>query len=224
MRGPRRLRESRWSEPPSLADHPAGESCSLATLVESPVMNQAEPARYVSRGGEKLAAALAAFRIDPTGFVCADLGCNAGGFTDCLLRHGAAKVFAVDTGYGALAWTLRKDARVVVMERTNALHVTLPEAVTLVTVDVAWTRQHMILPAAQRLLSPGGRIVTLIKPHYEAEKSELRGGVLPPEHAEAVLERVRKRLADTGIALSESMESPLVGGKGNREFLGLVTR
>jgi 23S rRNA (cytidine1920-2'-O)/16S rRNA (cytidine1409-2'-O)-methyltransferase len=101
---------------------------------------------FVSRAGLKLDHALTAFAVDVTGLVCADLGCNAGGFTDCLLQRGAAKVYAVDTGYGALDWKLRKDPRVVVMERTNAMHVTLPEPVGFVCIDVAWTRQRRILP------------------------------------------------------------------------------
>lgn len=185
-------------------------------------MSTTEPRRYVSRGGEKLAAALDAFGIAPAGLVCADLGCNVGGFTDCLLQRGAARVYAVDTGYGALAWKLRKDPRVVSMERTNALHLDLPEPVQLVTVDVGWTRQHLILPAAARLLGAGGRIVTLIKPHYEAEPIDLRGGVLLEERIEDVLAAVRARLETCGISLARTIESPLRGGKGNREYLALI--
>src|SRR3954447_21258590 len=101
---------------------------------------------FVSRAGEKLEAALVTFPVEVSGRVCADLGANVGGFTDCLLRHGAAKVYAVDTAYGVIAWTLRKDPRVVVKDRTNALHVHLPEPVSLVSVDVGWTRQEKILP------------------------------------------------------------------------------
>ena len=104
------------------------------------------------RAGQKLEHALVRFAIDVNGLVCADLGCSTGGFTDCLLQRGAAKVFAVDTGYGVLDWKLRKDPRVVVMERTNAMHVQLPEPANLVTIDVAWTRQQHILPAAKAIL------------------------------------------------------------------------
>ncbi len=177
---------------------------------------------FVSRGGEKLAAALDAFGLAPAGMICADLGCNVGGFTDCLLQRGAKRVYAVDTGYGELAWKLRKDPRVVVMERTNALHVELPEAVELVTIDVAWTRQHLILPAAARLLSPDGLIVTLIKPHYEADRAALRGGVLPEECLPDALDAVRGRLAKTGMVIEQMIASPITGRKGNREYLGLV--
>jgi 23S rRNA (cytidine1920-2'-O)/16S rRNA (cytidine1409-2'-O)-methyltransferase len=177
---------------------------------------------YVSRAGHKLVAALDAFGINPSGLVCADLGCNVGGFVDCLLQRGAAKVYAIDTGYGTLAWKLRTDSRVVVMERTNAMHVALPEPVDLVTVDVAWTPQHRILPNAFKLLKPGGRVVTLIKPHYEAERGQLHGGVLPRETLPAVLAAVAERLAAMGIRLGATIESPIVGQKGNIEYLAAI--
>lgn len=178
---------------------------------------------YASRAGLKLAAALDRFEIDPAGLICADLGCNVGGFVDCLLQRGAAKVYAVDTGYGQLAWKLRRDPRVVVMERTNALHVSLPEPVGLVTVDVGWTRQHLILPQAQTLLAAGGRIVTLIKPHYEAQPRQLRRGVLPDEAFDPVVEQLVERLAELGIPIAGLMTSPLRGQAGNREALALVS-
>src|SRR6478736_10084862 len=114
---------------------------------------------FASRAGLKLDHALTVFQIDVSGLTCADLGSNVGGFVDCLLQRGAAKVYSIDTGYGVLDWKLRKDPRVVVMERTNAMHVTLPEPVSLVTIDVAWTRQRHILPAAVRLLKRDGRVV-----------------------------------------------------------------
>src|SRR6476660_1813424 len=110
---------------------------------------------FVSRAGQKLDHALTTFNLDVTHLTCADLGSNVGGFVDCLLQRGAAKVYAVEKGYGVLEYRLRKDPRVVVMERTNAMHVELPERVSLVTIDVAWTRQRNILPAAKRLLLPG---------------------------------------------------------------------
>lgn len=186
-------------------------------------MPESPPDNYVSRAGQKLAAALDAFRINPSGLVCADLGCNVGGFVDCLIQRGAGRVYAIDTGYGTLAWKLRTDSRVVVMERTNAMHVALPEPVDLVTVDVAWTPQHRILPNAFKLLKPGGRVVTLIKPHYEAQRSQLHGGVLPRETLPAVLAAVAQRLAGVGIKLGTPIESPIVGQKGNIEFLALTS-
>jgi len=186
---------------------------------------------YVGRGGDKLRHALDAFKIDAAGLSCADLGCNVGGFTDCLLQAGAARVFAVDTGYGALAWKLRQDARVRVMERTNALHADPPELVELVTIDLGWTPQRLAVPAALRWLGPEGRIITLIKPHYEVGKDELgllEGGVL----SEADAERIAQRTADSFLALNVRMEamtrSPLIGGagkknkRGNAEWLALL--
>jgi 23S rRNA (cytidine1920-2'-O)/16S rRNA (cytidine1409-2'-O)-methyltransferase len=174
---------------------------------------------FVSRAGQKLDHALTTFEINVTGRACADLGSNVGGFVDCLLQRGAAKVYAVDTGYGALDWKLRKDARVVVMERTNAMHVALPEVVSLVTVDVAWTKQRLILPAARRLLTDDGDVVTLIKPHYEAEPAMLRKGVLPEENLDAVVEKVKYDIAQTGFELRRTVRSPIKGTGGNVELL-----
>src|SRR5688572_3990453 len=145
---------------------------------------------FVSRAGQKLDHALTAFGLDVRDRTCADLGCNIGGFVDCLLQRGAAKVYAIDTGYGALDWKLRKDPRVVVMERTNAMHAQLPERVALVTIDVAWTRQRHILPAARRMVLDDGAVVTLIKPHYEAEPSLLHKGVLPADKVDQLVRQV----------------------------------
>ena len=185
-------------------------------------MAEPDHARYVSRAGVKLAFGLSRFNIDPAGLICADLGSNVGGFVDCLLRRGARKVYAVDTGYGLLDWSLRNEPRVVVMERTNALRVVLEESVQLVTVDVGWTPQHLILPRALDLLGPGAVIVSLIKPHYEADSTQLRGGVLPDECAERALTATIDRLTILGIRIDATVESPIRGGGGNREWLALV--
>ena len=175
---------------------------------------------YVSRGGEKLAHALDRFDVDPAGRVCADLGCSTGGFTDVLLQRGAARVYAVDTGYGVLDWKLRSDERVTVFERTNALHVELPEPCSLVVIDAGWTRQARILPRALELLAPGGEIVTLVKPHYEAPREWLEGGRLPEARHEEVLARVMDDVATLPVDASEPVASPILGGKGgNREYL-----
>ncbi len=177
---------------------------------------------FVSRAGLKLEHALVQFALDVAGSVCADLGCNVGGFVDCLLQRGACRVYAVDTGYGALEYKLRKDPRVVAMERTNAMHVTLPEPVDWVTIDVAWTRQKHILPAGLRLLKPTGRIISLIKPHYEADRARLQKGILPPEALPEVLERVRGDIAAAGGVIHSLIESPILGTKGNAEYLALI--
>lgn len=183
-------------------------------------MTGSQAGRFVSRGGDKLAFALDHFRVNCKGQTCADLGSNVGGFVDCLLQRGARRVYAVDTGYGALAWTLRNDERVVVMERTNALHVELPEPVAMVTIDVAWTRQHLILPRAVRLLAGDGTILTLIKPHYESPVERLRGGVLPDDRIDETLAEITGRLKSVGLQLDGVVESPLRGQAGNRELWG----
>jgi 23S rRNA (cytidine1920-2'-O)/16S rRNA (cytidine1409-2'-O)-methyltransferase len=181
-----------------------------------------EPRKYVSRSAEKLLAALDDFEVDVGGYVCADLGCNVGGFTQVLLARDAERVYAVDTGYGALDYTLRKDPRVVAMERTNALHVILPAACDLVTIDVAWTRQKHILPAAARLLKANGRIITLVKPHYEAPPQWLRQGVLLTERRDVVLETIRADVQSLGLRILGTIDSPLTGQSGNLEQLWLV--
>ncbi|MDP9371565.1 MAG: TlyA family RNA methyltransferase, partial [Chloroflexota bacterium] len=136
--------------------------------------------RYVSRGGEKLEAALDRFAIDPAGLVCADLGASTGGFTDCLLQRGAARVYAVDVGYGQLHWKLRQDPRVVAIERQNARHLEgLPEPVALVVADLSFISLALILPVMKRLLLPGGGAVPLVKPQFEAGRDAVgKGGVV----------------------------------------------
>lgn len=179
---------------------------------------------FASRAGLKLSHALSAFGIAVRDAICADLGSSTGGFVDCLLRRGAARVYAVDRGYGVLAYRLRRDPRVVVLERTDALHVRLPEPVGLVTVDTGWTRQARILPAALGLLADDGRIITLVKPHYEAAQEDLHGGVLPDELTQRVLEPIRARLVELGLRIVDETESPIRGGGGNREFLWHLRR
>lgn len=174
---------------------------------------------FVSRAGQKLHYALQALNVNPDGMVCADLGSSTGGFVDCLLQAGAEKVFAIDTGYGGLDYKLRKDPRVIVMERTNAMHATLPEAVDLITIDVAWTKQRFVLPNALRLLKAGGQIVSLVKPHYEADPKLLRKGILPSEYLPAVLEQVQNEIAALNIDLLALVRSPIEGAGGNVEIL-----
>ncbi|MHC4294875.1 MAG: SAM-dependent methyltransferase [Planctomycetota bacterium] len=183
-----------------------------------------EDREFVSRGGVKLQAALDAFELDVRGLTCADFGCNVGGFTDCLLQNGAGKVYAVDTGYGELAWKLRNDPRVVVMERTNALHCELPEAVDLVTIDVGWTPQERIVPAAMGCLAPGGLIVSLLKPHYELSKLAHRKPHAPLSAQKTceVCRNVCQRLMQQGCCIRAVMRSVLAGKGGNVEFFLLL--
>jgi 23S rRNA (cytidine1920-2'-O)/16S rRNA (cytidine1409-2'-O)-methyltransferase len=178
--------------------------------------------KFVSRAGQKLDHALREFGVNPAGLLCADLGCSTGGFTGCLLDQGATSVFAVDTGYGVLDWTLRNNPRVVVMERTNAMHVRLPTPVQLITIDVSWTRQKNILLTAGKLLGEGGQIISLVKPHYEAQPAQLRQGVLAEQHLETVLANVEADIAAAGFSVIAKTESPIRGGKGNREWLYLL--
>ena len=189
-------------------------------------MNQPQ-SQYVSRGGDKLAAALDAFDIDPAGLVCADFGSNVGGFTDCLLQRGAARVYAIDTGYGDLAWTLRNDPRVVVMERTNALHCEVAQRVDLVVADMAWTPQRHLIPAAVGWLKPAGCIVSLLKCHYERAKTPgARKGRKPPPLTDAEAEDIRQSVCDelvaAGYDVRQITPSPLRGKGGNIEYLILV--
>ena len=196
---------------------------------------------YVSRGGVKLAAALDVFRLDPAELTCADLGANVGGFTDCLLQRGARHVFAVDTGYGTLDWKLRNDRRVTVLERANALHLD-PTSVEgfapcdLVVIDLGWTKQARAVPAALRWLSdaPRARIITLIKPQYEALPADLRmgrdrKGVLEDDKALAVMARTIESLPALGVRVLAQTTSPIRGGaargkRGNVEYLALLER
>lgn len=178
---------------------------------------------FVSRAGAKLAHGLEHFNLDVTGFICADFGCNAGGFVDCFLQNGAKKVYAVDTGYGVLDWKLRNDERVVVMERTNALRVELPEKVDMISIDVSWTKQEKILPVALSWLKPGGKIISLLKPHYEADEKYLRKGKLAEEFREEVVEEVIAKLKNMGINIAGITSSPILGKKGgNVEYVMMI--
>jgi 23S rRNA (cytidine1920-2'-O)/16S rRNA (cytidine1409-2'-O)-methyltransferase len=179
--------------------------------------------RFVSRAGEKLEHALSIFALDVKDAVCADFGANAGGFTDCLLQRGAVRVYAIDTGYGALDWKLRRDNRVVVMERTNAMHVELDEEVDVVTIDVAWTKQRHIMPAAWRAIKPTGHIICLIKPHYEAPPKLLVKGVLPADQVDPVVKSVLSDISAAGFEVLKTTPSPMLGTKGNVEVLVIAS-
>ena len=183
--------------------------------------------RFVSRGGEKLAHALDAFEIAVTGLVCADFGASTGGFTDCLLQRGAARVYAIDVGYGQLDYRLQQDPRVAVMDRTNARFVeSLPESVTLVVLDVSFISLALVLPAALRVLAPDGRLVALVKPQFEAGKEGVgKGGVVRDVNVHrAVLQSVTVAAAALGLRLDGLTASPLRGPAGNIEFLAAWSR
>lgn len=179
---------------------------------------------FASRAGEKLQFALDKFDVDVRGEVVADFGSSTGGFVDCLLQNGAEKVYSVDTAYGELAWKLRNDPRVIVMERTNAMHVKLPEKVDLLTIDVSWTKQEKVLPNALLNLKENGQIIALIKPHYESPKKYLEKGVLPDEKISEVLESLERIFGSFSLKILNKTESPITGKKGgNKEYLFLAS-
>jgi 23S rRNA (cytidine1920-2'-O)/16S rRNA (cytidine1409-2'-O)-methyltransferase len=199
------------------------------TLVDAstPVERRSRGPEYVSRGGTKLAGALDAFGITPQDLVAVDVGASTGGFTDCLLRRGARRVYAVDVGHGQLHWRLRRDPRVVLMEGRHGARLApedFPEAPDLVTVDCSFISVLKVLPAIARLLRPGGRVVALVKPQFEAgPKAAPKGVVRDPSVHEAVLRRVVDEAPALGLEPLGVVASPLVGPGGNREFFVLFS-
>jgi 23S rRNA (cytidine1920-2'-O)/16S rRNA (cytidine1409-2'-O)-methyltransferase len=195
----------------------------VASTAQVRVKDQAR-SQYVSRGGQKIAAALHEFRLDVRNMVALDVGASTGGFTDCLLQHGARKVFAVDVGYGQLAWALRQDPRVVSIERTNIRALdpaALDEVPTLAVIDASFISLALVIPKVLELIAPQGTIVALIKPQFEVGKGKVgKGGVVrdPALHAE-VVDRLRRRAENWNVEVKGVIESPLLGPKGNKEFL-----
>jgi 23S rRNA (cytidine1920-2'-O)/16S rRNA (cytidine1409-2'-O)-methyltransferase len=192
------------------------------------------PEKFVSRGGLKLEHALEHFALDVKNLIAIDLGASTGGFTDCLLQHGVEKIYAVDVGQGQLAWKLRRDKRVVVMEKTNARHLKIEQMpkdfspADLAVIDCSFISLQKILPAAVALLKPNGKIVALIKPQFEAGKTEVdkgRGVISDPAIHERVLGELEKFVAAAiGLSWRGVTESPLLGPAGNKEFLALIEK
>jgi 23S rRNA (cytidine1920-2'-O)/16S rRNA (cytidine1409-2'-O)-methyltransferase len=196
------------------------EDCTIRLLVED--------LKYVSRGGLKLERALEHWRIDVNGKTCLDVGASTGGFTDCLLQHNAARVIAIDTGYGQLDFKLRQDPRVRLLEKTNARYLTraaLGESVSFVAMDVSFISATLILSAvissAFDANSQGGQIVVLVKPQFEAGREHVgKGGIVRDVDPQmASLEKVRNALSQLGASKTDSVDSPILGAEGNREFL-----
>lgn len=186
------------------------------------------PCPYVSRGGLKLEKALRDFGVDPTGYVCSDSGASTGGFTDCLLQQGAKKVYAIDVGYGQLAWKIREDPRVVCMERTNIRYVTpedIGEPLDLSVVDVSFISLRIVLPAIRALLKPTGQVLCLIKPQFEAGKDRVgkKGVVRDPAVHEEVLHSFVQLAQELGFTIRNMTFSPVRGPEGNIEFLAHLT-
>ena len=189
------------------------------------------PEKFGSRGGHKLEHALAHFQLNVAGLTAIDIGASTGGFTDCLLQRGAAKVFAVDVGQGQLAWKLRSDARVVVMEKTNARFLkpeNFPAPADLIVADCSFISLTKILPPAVPLLKPDGKIVALIKPQFEAGRAEVdkgRGVITDAAIHERVLAELKEFVAaQAGLSWRGVVESPLLGPAGNKEFLALIEK
>jgi 23S rRNA (cytidine1920-2'-O)/16S rRNA (cytidine1409-2'-O)-methyltransferase len=183
----------------------------------------APPHPYVSRGGAKLQGALDEFGYDPNNSIALDVGASTGGFTDCLLSRGAQKVYALDVGYGQLAWNLRSDPRVVPMERTNIRHTTpesFPDPINLAVVDVSFISLSLVLPSIHKILIPGGCAIALIKPQFEVGRNDVgKGGVVkdPAKHKRAV-DSVSTAAQNSGFVVKNTCTSPLKGPKGNTEF------
>ncbi len=185
--------------------------------------------RYVGRGGLKMEAALREFAVNPAGAVCLDIGASTGGFSDCLLQHGAAKVYAIDVGHSQLDWKIRSDPRVVVREKLNARYLgreDIAETIDICVIDVSFISLTLILPPAFELVRPGGVIIPLIKPQFELRKEEIgKGGVVrdPALHERAV-EKIRLFVTETlGRKWCHCMESPILGGEGNKEYLACLS-
>ncbi|MFL5799772.1 MAG: TlyA family RNA methyltransferase [Actinomycetota bacterium] len=202
---------------------PAGKASTLVGASE-PVTVAGPARRFVSRGGEKLEAGIERFGVDPSGLDCLDAGASTGGFTDCLLRHGAARVVAVDVGYGQLAWALRQDPRVVVMERTNVRNLRpgdLPFAPALVTADLSFIPLALVLRSLIAVAAAGVAFVVLVKPQFEVGPERVgRGGVVrDPDSWRLALERAAASFGEGGLRPVGVMASPLLGPAGNVEFL-----
>ncbi len=202
------------------------------TLDESSVIRIkgiSDETKFVGRGGLKLEAALKAFSLDPTGMNCIDIGSSTGGFTDCLLKHGAARVTAVDAGTNQLVWSLRNDQRVEVRENTNARHLQpsdFDDKFDIAVMDVSFISVTKVIPAVIELLKPAGRLIVLIKPQFEVGKGEVgKGGIVRDEEKHAkVLEKIESFAIRLGLQPGDVIESPIRGAEGNKEFLALYTR
>ena len=200
-----------------------------AVLSDAPIEVRGHALPYVSRGGLKLEKAMKCFPLTPNGKVCMDIGASTGGFTDCMLQNGAVKVYAVDVGYGQLAWSLRTDARVVNMERTNIRYVTpedLAEPIEFFSVDVSFISLHHIFPVAQRITTPDAMGVCLVKPQFEAgrEKVGKNGVVRDPAVHREVLHNAMSYAAENGFVVRGLDYSPVKGPEGNIEYLMFVQK
>ena len=200
----------------------------MQVTADDPIEVRGQVLRYVSRGGLKLEKMIEKYGFDLTGSTCMDIGASTGGFTDCMLQHGAQKVYAIDVGYGQLAWKLRTDERVVPLERTNARYLTheqIPEELDLASVDVSFISLRLILPALQGILAPDGQVVCLVKPQFEAGKEKVgkKGVVRDPKVHLEVLEHFLTHADEADFTVKGMTFSPIRGPEGNIEYLGHLT-
>jgi 23S rRNA (cytidine1920-2'-O)/16S rRNA (cytidine1409-2'-O)-methyltransferase len=200
------------------------------TLVDplSPILVKQDDNPYVSRGGLKLEKALKSFPICVKNLICLDIGASTGGFTDCLLQFGAKKVYAVDVGYGQLDWKLRQDERVVVIERSNIRHLayeTINEQVDMVVADTSFISLKTVIPSAEKFMREGTGVLALIKPQFEAGKENVgKGGVVKdPEIRKKVVHQIQSFFKDRGYAINDVVPSPILGPKGNEEYIISLT-
>jgi 23S rRNA (cytidine1920-2'-O)/16S rRNA (cytidine1409-2'-O)-methyltransferase len=205
----------------TVVDKP-GKSFPSNTTIEA----RGHGTRFVSRGGDKLEAALKACSIDPQGMTCLDVGCSTGGFTDCLLQKGAVRVYGVDVGYGQFNWRLRQDPRVVLLERTNIRYIDssiIPEPVGLAAIDVSFISLTKVLPPLLSLLHPHAIVITLVKPQFEVGKGQVgRGGIVRNDaQRQGALRTIVSFAHQIGLQLKKALDSPVRGKKGNREILAI---
>jgi len=207
-------------------NQPVDKAGFLVSATDSIVLKEKD-IPYVSRGGLKLAGALQSLGVNPEGCICLDVGASTGGFTDCLLQHGACRVYAVDVGYGQLAWKLRQDPRVVVIERTNIRHMSaevIAEPVYLVTIDVSFISLRLVVPVVIAFMGRNARILALIKPQFEVGKDQVgKGGVVKDAKLhKGVIKNLSAFFNAKGLSLGRVLPSPILGPKGNREFFILL--
>jgi 23S rRNA (cytidine1920-2'-O)/16S rRNA (cytidine1409-2'-O)-methyltransferase len=212
-----------------LVDNQRVDKCGTQVKVDAPISLQGEDLAYVSRGGLKLEGALKFLKLDVHGMVCLDVGASTGGFTDCLLQHGARRVYAVDVGYGQLAWKLRQDKRVVAIERTNIRHMepsVLPIPMDLATIDTSFISLKIVVPAVLKFIKPAGMILALIKPQFEAGKGHVgKGGVVKDTDLHRrIITDLRHFFEQQGLSSGPVVPSPILGPKGNQEYMILLTR
>jgi 23S rRNA (cytidine1920-2'-O)/16S rRNA (cytidine1409-2'-O)-methyltransferase len=212
-----------------LVDTQRMEKPGVPVSVDSQIILKGEDLSFVSRGGLKLEGALKALNLEVRDLICLDVGASTGGFTDCLLQHGAARVYAVDVGYGQLAWKLRQDERVVVIERTNIRHMRpdlMTEPADLVTIDTSFISLKIVVPAVIKFVKPSGRILALIKPQFEAGKGKVgKGGVVKNADVHSrIIADLNEFFEQQGLVCGPVVPSPVLGHKGNQEFIVLLTR